>query len=145
MTKHRETAAEESATSYFTLLDRIAAGGFASDGSDKHLYDEFLRVAQEDGFLVRPEVLASFNFALSIHAAAPRIEAHYHYYKNSLEPLMGRAYEPGCRVWLQWGDKQVCGTGGDLKDMLRSSEKQRKQEPSLARPLLGGSFLCSSA
>lgn len=72
------------------------------------------------------EELASFNFALSIHAAAPRIEAHYHYYVNSLEPMMGRLYNATCGVWLQWSHKQVCDTGGDFKDMLKSWERYQK-------------------
>lgn len=74
------------------------------------------------------EELASFNFALSIHAAAPRIEAHYHYYVNSLEPIMGRLYDSTCGVWLQWSHKQVCDTGGDFEDMLNSWERYRKYE-----------------
>ncbi|PWW80615.1 Glycosyltransferase Family 24 protein [Tuber magnatum] len=118
-----ETAAEEVGPSYFPLLDRIAAGDFADIGSDRALYHAFLRVAQGEGFLVDQEELASFNFALSIHAAAPRIEAHYHYYGNSLEPMMGRLYEATCEVWLQWSHKQVCSTGGDFKDMLNDRRK----------------------
>ncbi|KAG0132881.1 UDP-glucose:glycoprotein glucosyltransferase-domain-containing protein [Tuber indicum] len=126
-----ETAAEEVGASYFPLLDRIAAGDFANIDSDKALYHAFLRVAREERFLVDQEELASFNFALSIHAAAPRIEAHYHYYENSLEPIMGRLYEATCEVWLQWSQKQICGTDGDFKDMLKSFERYRNNRRKL--------------
>lgn len=81
---------------------------------------------QEEGFLKDAVELASFNLALSIHAAAPRIEAHYHYYENQLEPQMGKLYKPGCETWLQWSHKQICSTTGDYKEMLGSWERYPK-------------------
>lgn len=118
-----ETAADENETSYYPLLDRIATGEFSNTSSDKALYESFLRAVQEEGFLKDAVELASFNLALSIHAAAPRIEAHYHYYENQLEPQMGKLYKPGCETWLQWSHKQICSTTGDYKEMLGSWER----------------------
>ncbi|KAL7270804.1 killer toxin resistant protein [Rhizina undulata] len=126
-----ETAAEENKNSYFPLLTRIAAGDFASIGSEKALYDLFIHAAQDEGFLRDPEELASFNFALSIHSAAPRIEAHYHYYDTALEPLMGKLYNPNCSVWLQWSHKQVCDTTGDILSMLKSWERYPNERKKL--------------
>lgn len=107
---NRETAAEEEKDSYFPLLDKIAAGEFASEKTEKGLYSKFVSVAQREGFLTDSVVLSSFNFALSIHSAIPRIEAHYKYYDNTLEPLMGVSYNPQCNVWLQWSQKQHCSS-----------------------------------
>jgi UDP-glucose:glycoprotein glucosyltransferase len=67
--------------------------------------------------------LSSFNLALSIHAAAPRVEAHYHYYENSLVPLMGKFFDPACKVWVLWGSKQTCEWEGDFHDMILGQER----------------------
>lgn len=124
----RETLADENKTAYFPLLDEIAAGAFAGKNSDKELYDEFLRIAGALGFLASPELRASFNMALSIHAAAPRIEAHYQYYENSLQPRMGKDYDPKCEAWVQWGGKQLCRLeGGELEDMDAGVETERRK------------------
>jgi UDP-glucose:glycoprotein glucosyltransferase len=120
--RYRETIAEENKASYFPLLDRISSGAFAGKTSDKELYDEFLRVANAEGFLTDPVELSSFNLALSIHAAAPRIEAHYHYYDNNLVPLIGESFDPACKVWVQWGSKQTCEWEGDLNDVIAGQE-----------------------
>jgi UDP-glucose:glycoprotein glucosyltransferase len=119
----RETAAEENQASYFPLLDHIASGAFAEKSSEKDLYDEFLRIASVEGFLTNPEELSSFNLALSIHAAAPRIEAHFHYYENNLEPIMGKLYNSSCAAWLQWDSKQTCHLEGDYRDMMNGLER----------------------
>lgn len=116
---HSETAAIEDPASYFPLVSRIADGVFANSTSDRDLYDTFLRVASQDGFLAGPEEVASFNLALSLHAAAPRIEANYQYYETALEPIMGALYNPKADVWLQWGSKQVVADK-DLQGLLLS-------------------------
>lgn len=123
---NRETAADENPTSYYPLLDRIASGEFRNASTDAAMYTSFLRAVREEGFLETPEELASFNLALSIHAVAPRIQAHYHYYENMLEPRMGKRYSPDCAVWLQWAHKQVCETTGDYREMMLSWERYPK-------------------
>jgi UDP-glucose:glycoprotein glucosyltransferase len=104
----RETAAEENSTSYFPLLDRIAEGVFAELDTEKALFNKFLTVLHDDGHITDPEALASFKFALSIHSAAPRIEAHYQYYQTSVEPNMMAAQDAACPVWVHFDDKQYC-------------------------------------
>ncbi|KAF8477194.1 UDP-glucose:Glycoprotein glucosyltransferase-domain-containing protein [Kalaharituber pfeilii] len=125
-----ETAAEEDKSSYFPLLDKIALGVFKNETTDEKLYNKFLEAAQGDGFLADSITLSSFNLALSIHAAAPRIEAHYRYYENSLEPLMGKSYKPKCRVWLQWSKKQHCHQ--DIASVLDSWERFPNDREELA-------------
>ena len=106
--KCRETAAEENATSYFPILDRIAEGHFADCETDHELYMNFLRLLQEDRHVSSPDALSSFQFALSIHSAAPRIEAHYQYYKQSVEPSLMVAQDAACPVWVHFNGKQYC-------------------------------------
>jgi UDP-glucose:glycoprotein glucosyltransferase len=105
---HRETAAEENSTAYFPLLDRIAEGRFAECSTDKELYDTFLQVVKDDGHITDTDTLSSFQFALSIHSAAPRIEAHYHYYDTSVEPSLMIAQDAACPVWVHFDGKQYC-------------------------------------
>ena len=104
----RETAAEENATAYFPLLDRISEGRFADCITDYELYEAFSQVMQDDGHITNPDALASFQFALSIHSAAPRIEAHYQYYNTSVESSLMIAQDAACPVWVHFDGKQFC-------------------------------------
>ena len=105
---YRETAAQENASSYFPLLDRIAEGYFADFTTERDLYEEFLKVLQQDGHISSPEVLSTFQLALSLHAAAPRIEAQFQYYNTSVEPLLPAAQDAACPVWVHFDGKQYC-------------------------------------
>lgn len=108
LTDTRETAAEENATSYFPLLDRIAQGTFADSLTEKELYEQFIEVLRDDGHIPDADALSSFKFALSIHSAAPRIEAHYQYYNTSVEPSMMAAQDAVCPVWAHYDGAQYC-------------------------------------
>jgi len=57
-------------------------------------------VLQQDGHLSQAEDLSSFDLALSLHSAAPRIEAYYQYYNTSVLPLLGETTEDGCDSWV---------------------------------------------
>ena len=108
LTDTRETAAEENATSYFPLLDRIAQGTFADSLTEKDLYERFLEVLRDDGHVADQDALSSFQFALSIHSAAPRIEAHYQFYNTSVESSMMAAQDAVCKVWAHYDGSQYC-------------------------------------
>ncbi|KAI4097071.1 MAG: hypothetical protein LQ344_000480 [Seirophora lacunosa] len=103
-----ETAAEENSTAYFPLLDRVADGHFSDCTTDLELHTTFLQTVQDDGHITNPEALASLQFALSIHSAAPRIEAHYQYYAESVEPSLMVAQDAACPVWVHFDGKQYC-------------------------------------
>ena len=103
-----ETAALENSTSYFPLLDRIARGTFTDIPTERDLYNKFLDVLVNDGHLSDDESLSSFKFALALHAAAPRIEAHYQYYNTSVQPSMMAAQDAACPVWVHMQGKQYC-------------------------------------
>jgi len=104
----RETAADENATSYFPLLDRIAQGHFDTASTDRDLYNLFIQTLQDDGHLSSPEALSSFQFAISIHSAAPRIEAHYQFYNTSVLPSIQENTEAGCESWVHFNGRQYC-------------------------------------
>ncbi|GAB7352647.1 hypothetical protein MBLNU459_g3014t3 [Dothideomycetes sp. NU459] len=100
-----ETAAEENSTAYFPLLDRIAEGHFDKASSDLDLYNLFLQTLQDEGHITEPEDLSSFKFALSLHSAAPRIEAHYQFYNTSA--IQDTSYTP-CESWVYFDGQQYC-------------------------------------
>lgn len=101
-----EAAADEDPSVYYPILDRIADGYFDDASSDEQLYTTFLTLLKEDGLLSKPEALSSFQFGLSIHNSAPRIEAHYQYYNTAIEPFLKS--EAHCETWLQFQGKQYC-------------------------------------
>lgn len=119
----RETAAEENSTAYFPLLDRIAEGHFAECATDQELYTAFLKTLQDDGHLKEVDALASFKFALSIHSAAPRIEAHYQYYDTSVESSLMVAQDAACPVWVHFHGKQYCSPALDRAQQDIGSKK----------------------
>ena len=61
-----------------------------------------------DGHVADPEALSSFQWALSIHAAAPRIEAHYQYYNTSIQSSLMVAQDAACPIWVHAEGKQYC-------------------------------------
>ena len=103
-----ETAAEVNGTSYFPLLDRIADGTFAELSTEKELFDKFIGLLSSEGHIRDPESLSSFEFAMALRVAAPRIEAHYQYFNTSIKPSMMTAQDPACPVWVHFDSKQYC-------------------------------------
>ncbi|RMZ89744.1 hypothetical protein DV736_g3034, partial [Chaetothyriales sp. CBS 134916] len=103
-----ETAAAENASSYFPLLDRIADGAFAESSTDKELYDQFVHVLREEGHVQSPEDLSSFKLAFSLHASAPRVQAHFQYYNRTISPHLPAAQDAACPVWVQLDRQQYC-------------------------------------
>lgn len=103
----RETAAQENASSYFPLLDRVADGYFTKATTDKELYELFVELVQKDGHISTAESLSTFKLALSTRSAAPRVEAHYQYYHTGVKPsLAGNQGE--CNAWVLWEGQQYC-------------------------------------
>jgi UDP-glucose:glycoprotein glucosyltransferase len=81
--------------------------------TDKDLYESFSDILVRDGHMRDVEALSSFKFALSLHAAAPRIEAHFQYYNTSIAPGMMAAQDAVCPVWVYLNGKQYCSPALD--------------------------------
>ncbi|KAG9525567.1 hypothetical protein KCV07_g1087, partial [Aureobasidium melanogenum] len=124
-----ETAADENATAYFPLLDRIAEGHFDHASTDQDLYTLFKKTLQEEGHLAKAEDISSFEYALSIHAAAPRIEAHYQFYNTTVEPTLKSRLDTSCETWLHFNGQQYCDP-----DLSSSSGNSVDQERVLDLP-----------
>ncbi|KAI5244537.1 UDP-glucose,glycoprotein glucosyltransferase [Aureobasidium subglaciale] len=124
LTRDRETAADENSTAYYPLLDRIAEGHFDQASTDRDLYELFKKTLQDEGHLAKAEDISSFEYALSIHAAAPRIEAHYQFYNTTVEPTLKRRTDKSCQTWLHFNGQQYCDSdlaspSGDSVDQER--------------------------
>ncbi|TVY85525.1 UDP-glucose:glycoprotein glucosyltransferase [Lachnellula suecica] len=124
-----ETAADENATSYYPLLDRIADGHFSKATTDKQLYEQFIELLKEDGHMPDPETLSSYQFALSMRSSAPRIEAHYQYYHTAAEPSLQAEQDTSCPVWVLFNGKQYCSPALDAPhgDISGDSQIQELQ------------------
>ncbi|KAF2007685.1 glycosyltransferase family 24 protein [Amniculicola lignicola CBS 123094] len=103
-----ETAAEENAAAYYPILDRIAEGYFADAKTDEQLYTAFIELLEKDEHITDLETLSSFQFALSVRSAAPRIEAHYQFYNTSVEPSLQTEQGPDCESWVAFQGTQYC-------------------------------------
>jgi UDP-glucose:glycoprotein glucosyltransferase len=60
-----------------------------------------------------PETLSAYQFALSMRASAPRIEAHYQYYHTAVEPSLKAKEDISCPVWVHFDGKQYCSPALD--------------------------------
>lgn len=128
LTDGSETAAEENATAYFPLLDRIAEGWLDELDTEKQLYDKFVEILRNDGHITDPETLASFNLALSVRSAAPRIEAHYQFYKTSVEPSLESEQGKNCQLWVSLNGQQYCTPHIDDGEPTGNIKNERTNE-----------------
>jgi UDP-glucose:glycoprotein glucosyltransferase len=81
--------------------------------SEQELYNKFIDILQQDGHLADSESLSSFKFALALHAAAPRVEAHFQYYNTSVQPHLPAAQDAACPVWVYLDGQQYCSPALD--------------------------------
>jgi UDP-glucose:glycoprotein glucosyltransferase len=126
LTTARETAAEENATAYYPILDRVSEGYFNEKNTEQELYTAFIELLRNDGHITEPAALASFEFALSVRSAAPRIEAHYQFYRTSVETSLVAGQTKECEIWASFHSKQYCSV--HLDDLPRSIESERYAE-----------------
>jgi UDP-glucose:glycoprotein glucosyltransferase len=68
----------------------------------------FVDVLENDGHITDLETLSSFQFALSVRSAAPRIEAHYQFYNTSVRPLLEDEQGDECETWVSFQGVQYC-------------------------------------
>lgn len=66
----------------------------------------------QDGHLDK-EGISLFQFALSIHSAAPRIEAHYQFYNTTVEKSLGKGQDAACPIWVHFNERQYCSPALD--------------------------------
>ncbi|RVD89346.1 uncharacterized protein DFL_000359 [Arthrobotrys flagrans] len=98
-----ECAGLEEPEFYFTLLDLIKTRGINIADSDKEMYDTVVeRVEQQQ--LLDHRFIPTWKFCISLRETAPRIEAQYQFYSNSVTFPKGKS----CPVWFDDGERQSC-------------------------------------
>ncbi|CAK7208449.1 killer toxin resistant protein [Sporothrix bragantina] len=107
LTELLETAAQENATSYFPILDRIAEGYFADASTDRDLYEKFLVLLEEGSHISSGEALSTFKLALSLRSAAPRVEAHFQFFNTAVAGSVS-GDQTGCGQWILYEGNQYC-------------------------------------
>ncbi|RAL62043.1 hypothetical protein DID88_002530 [Monilinia fructigena] len=123
-----ETAATENVSSYFPLLDRIADGYFAKASTDKDLYEKFIQVLKEDGHM-NAEALSSYQLALSMRVAAPRIEAQFQYYHTAAEASIKTEKDSSCPTWVLFNGHQYCSPTLDEPHGTVTGDSQIQELP----------------
>lgn len=115
----RETAAVENSSVFWPLLDALSNPVLGTFETEKEYYEEVLQLLG-DSFLTDPVTLGSFELGLSLHTAAPKIEAYYQFYNTSVVPSLDGEYYESCETWVYWRGKQICSPD-DIESTLRQS------------------------
>lgn len=98
----RETVHDENQTAYLPLL-RLLNLARTEDMTSEQTLDTAVELINEHQLL--PE-LSTFNLALALHTAVPRIEAAYSWYGSNVDEA-GLEVE-GCGSWVEWRGKGYC-------------------------------------
>lgn len=113
----RETAAVENPDIFWPLLDSLSQPELGTYATEKEYYERVLQLLGDE-FLSDPVTLGSFELGLSLHTAAPKIEAYYQFYNTSVVPSLGGKYHNSCETWVYWRGEQICSPDG-LESILR--------------------------
>ena len=119
----RETAAVEDASIFWPFLDSLSKPELAKYDTEKEYYERVLQLLHNE-FLTDPVTLGSFELGLSLHTAAPKIEAYYQFYNTSVVTSLGK-YDESCTSWVHWQGKQICSPD-NLETTLRESTTERR-------------------
>lgn len=82
------------------MLDKVGEGVFDGLSTDKQLFDKFLDILETEKLLPDAAAISSWKLALSVHEAAPRIQAQYHFWNSSVRYLEEQATGPGLGALL---------------------------------------------
>ncbi|KAG0163854.1 hypothetical protein DFQ28_011083 [Apophysomyces sp. BC1034] len=99
-----EVIGAENDTSYFELVGDLLA---ISPNSPKQIYQDALDVAYHRGHVTTQRSIDIVKLGLSLHVAAPRIEAYHQFYNQTIIPTIA-SYDTGCPVWAQVDQIQIC-------------------------------------
>ncbi|KAB8345828.1 hypothetical protein FH972_022883 [Carpinus fangiana] len=99
-----ESAASENSSAYFPLLRDIALGHFDFCLVDEEFYYTFLSTLKDNEYITDEAVLATWNFGLSIHEAAPRIEAQHQLWASTVYSSYHGDATPSSNAVEVWTD-----------------------------------------
>ena len=114
----------ENTTVFWPLLDSLADLNLGPEITEREFYERVLRTLKDE-FLSDPVTLGSFELGLSLHIAAPKIEAYYQYYRSSVVPSVGESYDDACEAWVHFDGRQICRLVDLESAIAQSSTTQR--------------------
>ncbi|KAK6099484.1 killer toxin resistant protein [Batrachochytrium dendrobatidis] len=114
-----EFAAEEVQDSVFPLLSLMAKNDLLdASKKPKQIYDALFSSQTASApiiqrFLSSHASLGLAKLSLAIHSSAPRIQAHYRFYLQTIVPSLSKHkdFDPSCPVWVYWNGRQICDVG----------------------------------
>ena len=104
---------------FWPLLDSLADLKLGPETTEQEFYERALRTLKDE-FLTDPVTLGSFELGLSLHTAAPKIEAYHQFYRSSVLPSLGDMYDDDCEAWVHFDGRQFCRLE-DFMDTLKQS------------------------
>ncbi|KAH6562975.1 hypothetical protein BASA60_010892 [Batrachochytrium salamandrivorans] len=143
-------SAEEIGGSAVPFLSMLSADGLlSSDVKPKQIYEAlFIGDTTKDAiqgvdsfvetpgpkilqFLSSPASLGLAKLSLAIHSTAPRIQAHYRFYMQTVVPLQKKTrFDPSCPVWANWAGRQICSVD-EIRQLLSLPIKPSTSAPPL--------------
>ncbi|ORY32220.1 UDP-glucose:Glyco protein glucosyltransferase-domain-containing protein [Naematelia encephala] len=117
-----ETVCDENPSAYFPLL-HLASIHLPSNLSDVSHEDLLIRARDiiiSHELLPKPSSLSTFDLALALHTAVPRIQAFYSYYEDYVNEASLGVVE--CGSWVEWRGKGFCDSEDLRKDLELSIE-----------------------
>lgn len=116
---------DEDPSAYFPALKLLSEGIPAGENaSAQKTLESAISILSSNGILDQPGALSSFNYALALHTAVPKIEAFYSYYDSSVDEKKLGVGE--CEAWVEWRGKGYCGVE-ELERDTRSSVSSASQ------------------
>lgn len=110
-------AHDEDPAAYFPLLRLLSkhAGALGEDPSPKDVLERALLLMDSHGLLTAPTQRDTFNMALGLHTAAPRISAAYSAYYVDEDSM----HVQNCSSWVEFRGQGYC----DAEELRRIVER----------------------
>ncbi|KAH9930812.1 glycosyltransferase family 24 protein [Amylocystis lapponica] len=102
-----ESISLEEPHAFFPLLDSLTVLEPLPD-SPRAWHHHALESAVAGGFLSQPGVYAAVEMDLALHAATPKIEAFYQYYKDHHAERRRGMPNSECESWVDWYGQIIC-------------------------------------
>ncbi|KAF8587209.1 glycosyltransferase family 24 protein [Ramaria rubella] len=111
-----ESASVEQHDTFFHLLDLLTSPEVfpqpLASLTPEAIHDASVQTLVKNGYLSEPGALESFELSLSLHAASPKIEAYYQYFRDhrlAETPLVDEELTDDCTgSWVEWYGRRVC-------------------------------------
>ncbi|KAJ1967039.1 killer toxin resistant protein [Dispira parvispora] len=105
-----EYLASESQAAYYPFLTHFTQPQWRQK-TPRSLYEAALEFVRKEHLLDTDADVALMKWALTLHVAAPAVEAYYQYYRDTVVSDMAQTdpeFDNECSVWVLYQNKQFC-------------------------------------